>query len=72
MLKELGVGEWNSDFAAAPNSRYFGALCAVIADVYNTEKVCSCCHSIDISCILLHVKFEDGLSVQILRNRPKK
>jgi hypothetical protein len=41
----------------------------VFIDVYTVGSICFWHHSTDIGCILLHLKFERGLSISILRNK---
>jgi hypothetical protein len=50
-------------------SCYFGSLCGVYGRIHNGSPFVFGCHSMDMSRILVHVKFEDGLSILILRTR---
>jgi hypothetical protein len=45
-------------------------LFVVLMDTYNLgAPVISLCGSKDMDCLLLHVKFEDGLSISVLRKK---
>jgi hypothetical protein len=57
------------DFEGILISRCFTAVCTVNGGAYDIRIVCSWYYSIDIDCILLHVKFEGRLFIWGLRKK---
>lgn len=45
------------------------SVCVSLVDAYNIGKVCSLHRSIEMGCVLLHVKFGNGSSISVLTNR---
>jgi hypothetical protein len=59
---------WLASFDTTPIGRFWGILVAFMA-AYNIKMLVSGYHSIDMHCIVLPVKFDDGLSISVLRNK---
>jgi hypothetical protein len=73
MLQRIsGVSGWIAGLRGDTSiSRCLGDLCKVNRHSAK-EEFFFWYHSIDMNCLLLHVKFEGGLSVSISRNRTQK
>jgi hypothetical protein len=54
---------------STPISRSFEGLPVVFTGAYNIKAFFSWWHSLGMHCIALLVKFEDGLSISVLRNK---
>jgi hypothetical protein len=55
-------------FATTPISRFFGAFFFCFTDAYDMKVLVFRYQSIDMHCIALPVKFDDGLYISFLRN----
>jgi hypothetical protein len=66
--RKIDFPERLAAFDTTPVSRFWGLLVAFIV-VYNIKVIISWYQSIDMYCIVLPVKFDDGLSISVLRKK---
>jgi hypothetical protein len=69
IARKFGLLGWIAVFDTTPISRFWGRLLVAFTDVYDMKMHCSRYHSIDMHCIMLPVKFDDGLSISVLENK---
>jgi hypothetical protein len=63
-----GLLGYTATFATTPISRFFGAFFC-FTNAYDMKVLVSKYHSIDMHCIALPVKFDDGLDISFLRKK---
>jgi hypothetical protein len=70
ILKMLGIGGWTTNFGAASICHCFAACCSLQRGMQQRYTVLDILYlSIDIHFNLLHVEFEYGLSISVLKNK---
>jgi hypothetical protein len=64
-----GLIGYTATFNTTPISRFLGAFFFAFTDAYDMEVLVSKYQSIDMHCIALPVKFDNGLSISFLRKK---
>jgi hypothetical protein len=67
--RTYGLLGYTATFGTAPTNRFFWAFFFAFTDAYDMKVLVSRYQSIDMHCIALPVKFDDGLSISFLRKK---